>query len=110
MKGAGSRPPKDQWYRCGLRIVLIAETRLIECFHHRDFADSESLVTCTLLGSLSQYEVGVESTETAMVWSKDTKGLEKVNCMRSNGSYIVVGGFSNDGRGCFEVYGAQHEE
>ena len=40
-----------------------------------------------------------------MVWSEETKGLEKVNCMRSNGTYIAVGGFSNGGKGLIEVYG-----
>ena len=40
-----------------------------------------------------------------MVWSRDLKGLERVNCMRSNGTYIVAGGFSNCGKGLVEVYG-----
>jgi len=71
-----------------------------------DFADSETFVTCTLLGSLSQYSIGVGSTGTGMVWSGDVKELEKVNCMRSNGTYIVVGGFSSGGKGLAEVYGA----
>lgn len=62
-------------------------------------------MACTLLGSLSQYKVGVGSAEVGMVWSRDTKELEKVNCMRSNGTYIVVGGFSDGGKGLVEVYG-----
>jgi len=79
---------------------------LIERYHKRDFADSESFVTCTLLGSLSKCKVGVGSTETETVWSRDAKELERVNSMRSNGVYIVVGGFSNGGKGLVEVYGA----
>jgi hypothetical protein len=63
-------------------------------------------VACTLLGSLSQHSIGVGSTGTEMVWSRDGKELEKVNCMRSNGAYIVVGGFSSGGKGLVEVYGA----
>jgi len=67
--------------------------------------DSGSFVACTLLGSLSQYNVGVGSTGNHIVWSKEAKELEKVNCMRSNGTYIVVGGFSSDRKGLVEVYG-----
>ena len=72
---------------------------------NRDFADSESFATCTLLGSLSQYKIGVGPTEAEMVWSRNSEGLEKVNCMRSHSAYIVVGGFSNDGKGLVEIYG-----
>lgn len=77
---------------------------LIESCHHRDFAGSENFVTCTLLGSLSQYEVGAGSTK---IWSRAVEKLEKVNCMRSNGKYVVVGGFSNGGEGLVEVYEEQ---
>jgi len=70
-----------------------------------DFVGSENLVTCTLLGSLSRYEVGVESTLATMNWSRNVERLEKVNCMRSNGKYVAVGGFLNDGKGLVEVYG-----
>lgn len=76
-----------------------------ESFHYRDFATPENFVACTLLGSLSQYEVGDGSTKARMVWSRNVEQLEKVNCMRSNGKYAVVGGFSNGGRGLVEVYG-----
>jgi len=63
-------------------------------------------MTCTLLGSLSQYSIGVRSTATEMVWSRNMKELEKVNCMRSNGMYTVVGGFSSGSKGLAEVYEA----
>ena len=79
---------------------------LIESHHLRDFAGLEDFVTCTLLGSLSQYEVGAGSTK---IWSRSAEKLEKVNCMRSNGKYIAVGGFSNGGKGLVEVYGEQIE-
>lgn len=108
MKGTGSVLPRDQWYQCELRITPVVEMDLIGRFYHRDFVDSENLVTCTLLGVLSQYNIGVESTGIGVVWSKDVKELEKVNCIRSNGTYIVVGGFSNGGKGLAEVYGAQN--
>jgi hypothetical protein len=62
-------------------------------------------VTCTLLGSLAQYKVSAGSMEDGIVWSRDMEQLEKVNCMRSNGAHIVVGGFSNGGKGLVEVYG-----
>ena len=62
-------------------------------------------MTCTLLGLLSQYNVGIESTEIKMVWSRDVEELEKVNCMGLNGRHIVVGGFSHGGKGLVEVYG-----
>jgi len=54
-----------------------------------DFTTSESFVACTLMGSLSQYKVGAGSTEGGIVWSRDVEQLEKVNCMRSNGAFIV---------------------
>ena len=82
------------------------ETELIERCYHRDFVDPENFVTCTLLGSLSQYKIGVGPTGTGVVWSKGVADLKKVNCMRSNGTRIAVGGFSNDGKGLVEVYGA----
>ena len=41
-----------------------------------------------------------------MVWSRNVKELEKVNCMRSNGMYTVVGGFSSGSKGLAEVYEA----
>ena len=72
---------------------------------YRDFVDSEHFTTCTLLGSLSQYQVGVGPTEAGIVWSRKVEQLEKVNCMRQNGSCIAVGGFSNGGKGLVEVYG-----
>lgn len=65
----------------------------------------ENFVVCTLLGLLSQYSMGIGSTETKMVWFRDAEELEKINCMGSNGSYIVVGGFSHGGKGLVEVYG-----
>lgn len=74
--------------------------------HCRDFASSEDFVACTILGSFSKYKVGVDSTKARMIWSRDAEKLEKVNCIRSNGDYVVVGGFSNDGKGLVEVYGA----
>jgi hypothetical protein len=104
MKGPGSASLKDRWCQCASRIFLSSGTNLIEHCHCRDFADSESLITCTLLGSLSQHNVGVGSTGTRTVWSRDVKELEKVNCMRSNGTYIVIGGFSNGCKGLAEVY------
>lgn len=80
--------------------------KLIERSYRREFTGSEGIVACTLLGSLSQYTMGAGSTDAGMVWSTDVKELEKVNCMRSNGAHIVVGGFSNGGKGLVEVYGA----
>jgi hypothetical protein len=106
MKGPGSTSLKDQWYQCASRTIPNLGVDLVERCNYRDFADSASLITCTLLGSLSRYNVSVGSTETGVVWSRDMKELEKVNCMRSNGTYIVVGGFSNGGKGLAEVYRA----
>jgi len=106
VKGTGSASLKDQWYQCGLRITPIVEMKLIEGYYHRDFVDPENFVTCTLLGSLSQYNIGVGSSGTRVVWSGGVANLEKVNCMRSNGTHIAVGGFSNGGKGLVEVYGA----
>ena len=77
----------------------------IKSSNRRNFAGSENLVVCTLLGSLSRYDVGVGSTEAEMIWSRHVEQLAKVNCMRSNEKYVVVGGFSNDGKGLVEVYG-----
>lgn len=73
--------------------------------HHRDFAGSDNFVTCTLLGLLSQHEVGMGPTRTGMIWSRHVEQLEKVNYMRSNGKYVAVGGFSDGGKGLVEVYG-----
>lgn len=104
MKGTGSALPKDLLYQCGSRIIPLVAMKLIGCC--RDFADPGSFVTCTLLGSLSRYDVGAMPTEIRMIWSKDVRELGKVNCMRANSAYVVVGGFSNGGKGLVEVYGA----
>ena len=104
--GTGSALPKGQLYQCESGITFIMQMDLIEWRHHRDFANPENFVTCSLLGSLSQYNIGVESTGTRIVWSREVRELKKVNCMRSDGTRIVVGGFSNGGKGLVEVYGA----
>jgi len=97
---------KVQWYQCGLRDTPIVEAELIDFRYRRDFMDPENFVTCTLLGSLSLYNIDVAPTGTTSVWSRGVVDLEKVNCMRSNGTHIAVGGFSNGGKGLIEVYGA----
>ena len=79
---------------------------LIERCYSRDFANPENFVACTLLGSLSQYNIGDGSTGIRVVWSKVVASMEKVNCMQSNGAHIAVGGFSNGGKGLVELYGA----
>ncbi|KAF9645295.1 WD40 repeat-like protein [Thelephora ganbajun] len=94
-KWEGLREDEGKW-------ISVAEGPLVSV----DFADSESFLTCTLLGSLSRYNASVGSTETGIVWSRDVKELKKANCMQSNRTYIVVGGFSNGGKGLAEVYGA----
>ena len=112
-KWEGLREDEGDWISVGEGPVVSvcvedhpdSEMNLIECCHKRDFVDSESFVTCTLLGFLSQHMVGVGSTETKTVWSREAKELEKANCVRSNGTYIAVGGFSNGGKGLVEVYG-----
>ena len=71
--------------------------------HCRGFADSESFVTCTLLGSLSRWKVGAEGI--GAFWSRNVTQLEKVNCMQSGGIYLAVAGFSSDSKGLVEVYG-----
>jgi len=105
VKGTGLPSPKDQWYQCRLRIIPIVVMELIDRHRHRDFVDPENFVTCTLLGSLSQYNIGVGSAEIGVAWSRGMTDLEKVNCMRSNGTHIAVGGFSNGGKGLVEVHG-----
>jgi len=94
-KWEGLREDAGSW-------VSVAEGPVVSV----DFAGSETFVTCTLLGSLSQYSIGVRSTGTEVVWSRNVKELEKVNCVRSNGMYIVVGGFSSGSKGLVEVYEA----
>lgn len=93
-KWEGLREDEGSW-------VNVAEGPVVSV----GFTDSESFVTCTLLGSLSRWKVGARSTGDGAVWSRNVEHLEKVNCTQSNGLYFAVAGFASDSKGLVEVYG-----
>lgn len=93
-KWEGLREDEGNW-------VSVAEGPVVSV----GFIDPESFVTCTLLGSLSQWKIGAEPKGNRVVWSRNVGQLEKVNCMRSGGIYLAVAGFSSDSKGLVEVYG-----
>ena len=64
-------------------------------------------MTCSLLGSLAEYEVSRDSEDGLQGekrWEASTTVLEKVNAMCTNGSFVAVGGFGKDGKGVVEIW------
>ncbi len=55
------------------------------------FAATDRLMTCSLLGAMTQYTISRDmegNLETTKRWSAGTKALEKVNAMAGDESYV----------------------
>ncbi|KAH9901554.1 WD40 repeat-like protein [Cubamyces lactineus] len=71
------------------------------------FRESGQLLTCSLLGALSEYKVSRDaqgSLQATQVWSSTVTSIEKVNAMAIGQTSLVVGGFGKDGKGVVEVW------
>ncbi|KAI0372921.1 WD40 repeat-like protein [Pilatotrama ljubarskyi] len=73
------------------------------------FRDNKRLVTCSLLGAISAYDIsrdteGSGALQVEKLWSAATSSLEKVNAMVISDTWVVVGGFGNDGKGIVEAW------
>ncbi|KAN0077233.1 WD40-repeat-containing domain protein [Tylopilus felleus] len=72
------------------------------------FTGPRELVTSTLLGKVTQYQIcgsaagGTLKLETQ--WVGESKSNHKVNSIASSGGVITIGGFQEDGTGVIEVW------
>ncbi len=79
----------------------------IDSLHLSAFRDPERLVTCSLLGTMSAYDIsrgGKGELQASKIWSEATRSVEKVNAMAVSHSWVVIGGFGKDGKGVVEVW------
>ncbi|KAI0333505.1 WD40 repeat-like protein [Cubamyces sp. BRFM 1775] len=71
------------------------------------FRETGQLLTCSLLGALSEYQVTRDaqgSLQAAKVWSSNVSSIEKVNSMAIGQTWLTLGGFGKDGKGVVEVW------
>ncbi|KAH9945888.1 WD40 repeat-like protein [Epithele typhae] len=71
------------------------------------FVQADRLITCTLLGTITEYVVSRDAEDTLSVAKsreRTCRSLEKVNAMTANGSSVAVGGFGKGGKGFVEVW------
>ncbi|KII88293.1 hypothetical protein PLICRDRAFT_618934 [Plicaturopsis crispa FD-325 SS-3] len=72
------------------------------------FADPATLISCTLLGTVTQHQISRSTTEDdrlelVTAWTQETKSMAKVNAMAVDDEHIVIGGFRADGKGAVEL-------
>ncbi|KAF8136412.1 WD40-repeat-containing domain protein [Boletus edulis] len=74
------------------------------------FTEARELLTCTLLGKVTQYRIcGSAAGGTLKLepqWIGESKNAYKVNSIAFSGGSIVIGGFQEDGKGVIEVWSA----
>ncbi|KAI0093977.1 WD40-repeat-containing domain protein [Irpex rosettiformis] len=71
------------------------------------FTAPATLVTCSLLGRISQHTVMYDEDFTARLdaaWTGSVTNLAKVNTLTASAEWVIVGGFSEDGRGTVELW------
>ncbi|KAI0672963.1 WD40-repeat-containing domain protein [Trametes maxima] len=71
------------------------------------FRDDGRLVACSLLGTVTEFNVSRDAQgklEAAKRWNAAAGSLEKVNAMSVSRSWLVLGGFSKDGKGIIEAW------
>lgn len=74
----------------------------------RVFTEPRELLTCTLLGKVTQYQIcGSAAGGTLKLeprWIGESKDSYKVNSIAFSGGSIIIGGFQKDGTGVIEVW------
>ncbi|KAI0705861.1 WD40-repeat-containing domain protein [Cytidiella melzeri] len=71
------------------------------------FTTPSTLITCTLLGKISQHIVSYDEEQIPRLetkWTATVVDLAKVNELDAAGEWMTVGGFSEDGKGCVEIW------
>jgi hypothetical protein len=75
---------------------------------YRQFIHSRRLVTSTLRGVLTVYDLIFDSEEGSLiledVFQKESSGLEKVNALVADDKRIILAGLTKDGKGVIEVW------
>jgi len=103
----GSKKKAKKWEGLGEEETLllkVAEGPIVAMA----FSDSRKLITSTLLGVITQYHLIYDQAEASVViqqlWQKESPRLTKVNALIADDKRIIVGGFSNQGRGVIEIW------
>ena len=84
------------------QTLIVAET----CTRSA-FTATDRLVTCSLLGAVSQYTISRDAEgklQATKGWGAVAKSLEKVNAMTADEARVVLGGFGKDGKGIVELW------
>ncbi|KAF8559633.1 WD40 repeat-like protein [Imleria badia] len=72
------------------------------------FTESRELLTCTLLGKLTRYQIcGSAAGGTLKLeprWTAESKNSYKINSIAFSGESIIVGGFQKDGTGVIDIW------
>ncbi|KAL6305311.1 WD40 repeat-like protein [Sparassis latifolia] len=71
------------------------------------FSGVETLITCSLLGTISGYHISRDSDsklKAGKFWSAGSKGIAKVNSLSISGQWLAVGGLVTDGKGIIEIW------
>ncbi|KAI0362404.1 WD40 repeat-like protein [Trametes cingulata] len=71
------------------------------------FRDQKRLLTCSLLGVVSAYEISRDAQGTLQaekMWNARASSLVKVNALAVSNSWVIVGGFGKDGKGIVEAW------
>lgn len=104
----------------GKIIADVAEGPIVALYGHcyvllksihpicRAFTESRELLTCTLLGKVTQYRIcgsaGGGTLKLEPQWIGESKDNHKVNSIAFSGGTIIIGGFQKDGTGVIEVW------
>lgn len=74
----------------------------------RAFIGSDSLISCTLLGTVTHHQLsrtGVEKAlELTATWTQETTALAKVNTISVTTNRIAIGGIGKNEKGVVEVW------
>lgn len=73
----------------------------------RLFVDENTMLTCSLLGSIKVYILAYDSDgkmQAQFKWGNEVHELAKVNAVLANEKWLVVGGLTRDGKGTFEIW------
>ena len=72
------------------------------------FTDPNTLITCTLLGTVSQHYLQFNPSDNTIQvhlrWTRDVECLAKVNALAVHGDWLAVGGFGKDKKGVVEIW------
>jgi hypothetical protein len=82
--------------------------------HASAFTAARDLITCTLLGTVSQHHIELDApgdlVKIETVWAEGVKSLAKVNTLAVDGHWIAIGGFGTDGRGVIEIWSRAEQQ